>query len=92
MAPGMGAISPVKSYTTTDAQGNLTGGFNVTQPGHPLHPGVVQFGVVPNGNGTVTMHFAGEGANVLQAPGMPTAEPLNNVWIGHMRDIDERTP
>jgi hypothetical protein len=92
IAPEAGALSPVRSYTTTDAQGNVTGGFNVTQPGHPLFPGILQYGTIPNQNGTVTMYYAGEGAGVLQAPGMPTAGPINNVWPGHMRGIDERTP
>jgi len=80
-------ISPVKSYT--DKNGNV---FNVTLPGHPLFPGVVAFKNVTNPNGSITMHAIGEGAGILQDPGEPTAAPLDNIWIPHLRGIDESTP
>jgi len=71
--------SPVMSYIRTDSSGNAVV-VNVTQPGHPLHPGVVVRGVVTK-NGQSVVHNVGEGTAPLQSYGRLSDRLINDVWI-----------
>ena len=77
---GSNNYSPVQSYTRDN--GNLV--VNVTQPGHPLHPGYV----MRTSNGSVVNNY-GEGTAPLQAPGSRFANAINNAWIPQTKDILE---
>jgi len=82
----LGNISPVLSYLTTDVN---TGGsivLNVTQPGHPLFPGVVARYVSQTEAGTV-VNNVGEGASQLQAPSSLAANEISGVWQGQTQQI-----
>jgi len=70
--------SPVISYSVTDKSGN-TMVINVTLPGHPLHPGVVMRGVVPEG-GEAVSHNVGIGTGILQSNEKAGDFLFNNVW------------
>lgn len=80
--PGMPFTeSPIKSYTRQDPNGRtLT--INVTQPGHPLHPGYVARFVEVTPGGKIIVNNFGEGRGWLQSSSSPFAESINNVWIG----------
>ena len=56
-------ISPVRSYLTTDQNGRQIV-VNVTEPGHPLHPGYVVRSVSPSDGGP-TIQNEGEGVGVF---------------------------
>lgn|GEM_PF-1214590 len=77
-----GDISPVSSITTTNTVSGNPVVVNVTLPGHPLFPGIVVREVVPNADGTSTIHNRGEGNGDLQRPGAPFAGAINGVWRG----------
>lgn len=73
-------ISPVRSFTTTNAVSGKEAVVNVTLPGHPLQNGVVVRQVDAGPNGGSTIQNWGEGNGSLQAPGSATAGPINGVW------------
>lgn len=70
--------SPVISYLRNN--GNVV--VNVTQPGHPLHPGYVARTI----NGSNVNNF-GEGLRVLQSANSPVAPFINGVWRGQTQGI-----
>jgi hypothetical protein len=60
---------------------------NVTEPGHPLHPGIVIRYVTTSPSGS-TMQTEGTGLGRLQTPGFPyLAGPISRVWQGQSEDI-----
>lgn len=77
-------ISPVKSFTTTNAQSGQAAVVNVTLPGHPLHPGIVVRQVDAGPTGGAVIQNWGEGTSALLAPGSATAGPIAGVWSGQM--------
>jgi len=86
---GWGAIeSPVKSYVRKDANGNDIV-INVTQPGHPLHPGYVIRHVEVHGDQSI-IHNDGEGLGLLQAPISPFRSTINDQWIDQSKQIINR--
>ncbi|HEX8621835.1 MAG TPA: RHS repeat-associated core domain-containing protein [Allosphingosinicella sp.] len=72
--------SPVVSLTTKNLVTGNQVVVNVTLPGHPLGNGVVIRDVLPNANGTSTIHNFGEGNGFLQSKASPLANEINNVW------------
>jgi len=76
--PGGYNNSPVRSYTTDN--GNTV--VNVTQPGHPLHPGYVARTI----NGSQVNNY-GEGTARLQGPYSPLAGQINGVWNDQTQGI-----
>jgi hypothetical protein len=74
MLPGL-VPSPVRSYVFPSSRGQVV--VNVTQPGHPLHPGYVarydEGGHVRN---------TGEGLGWLQGRWSPFGGLINNAWQG----------
>lgn len=90
---GQAVPSPVRSYVTTDANGNRAV-WNVTMPGHPLFPGIVMR-MVTQGNGSLTVHNVGEGLGVLQSPALGwTGIPndINSQWISQTIGIINNNP
>lgn len=81
---------PVRSYTTTDQNGTPLV-VNVTQPGHPLYPGVVvRYGTTsPSG---AMIHNEGSGLAVEQGPRSWIPRDVrdwaaDHVWRGQSEDI-----
>ncbi|MCW1925039.1 hypothetical protein OKA05_20935 [Luteolibacter arcticus] len=70
--------SPVMSYITNNGKVIV----NVTQPGHPLHPGYVARSI---GGGKINNQ--GEGTGWRQGPYSPFAGSINNVWKGQTKGI-----
>lgn len=86
--PGVGGISPINispvmSFTGTNARDGNEVAINVTLTGHPLQDGVVVREVVPDQAG-VLIKTTGEGTAVLQAEdsdvGKETGPFINGVW------------
>jgi hypothetical protein len=79
--------SPVKSYLTTDQNGTPMV-VNVTQPHHPLHPGIVVRYVTASPSGS-TIQNEGTGLGEPQSPSSPglLREWINNVWKGQSKRI-----
>lgn len=73
--------SPVQSYANSYNGSPVI--VNVTQPGHPLHPGYVARSVNPSAAGNIANNF-GEGSGWMQDPrGRLINDPvINNVWYG----------
>jgi hypothetical protein len=85
-------ISPVRSYLTTDQNGRQIV-VNVTEPGHPLHPGYVVRYVTPSDGGP-TIQNEGEGAGFLQgslSQLTPLAGLINSAWKDLYRDHLDRS-
>jgi len=78
--------SPVISYDFTNSDG---GGavVNVTQPGHPLHPGYVSRYTSVNDAGSTIVNNTGEGTGWLQSSSSPFANTINGVWPGQTQGI-----
>jgi hypothetical protein len=84
-------IGPVKSYLTRDQSG-MQIVVNVTEPGHPLYPGVVIRYVTESPSGA-TIWNEGTGRGWLQGPDGPAVvrDRGNNwVWRGQAREILDR--
>jgi hypothetical protein len=84
-------IGPVKSYLTRDQSG-MQIVVNVTEPGHPLYPGVVIRYVTESPSGA-TIWNEGTGRGRLQGPDGPAVvrDRGNNwVWNGQAREILDR--
>jgi hypothetical protein len=81
--------SPVISYIRADEITGRPITVNVTQPGHPLHPGYVARDVVQNSGNTIVNNY-GEGSSVLQSPLSPAAPFINGVWTGQTNEIVQR--
>jgi hypothetical protein len=82
---------PVKSYKTTDQSGTPVA-VNVTEPGHPLYPGVVLRYESKSPSGPA-IQTEGIGLSVLQGPRIPqwlNDLATNIVWGPQSRDIIER--
>jgi hypothetical protein len=90
LLPPAASFSPVKSYLTADQNGTPMV-VNVTQPGHPLHPGVVIRYVTTPPSGS-TIQNEGSGLGVFQSPGSPEKlrEWINSVWKGQSGKITAR--
>lgn len=86
-----GVESPVRSYAQ-DAPGTEGGQVvvNVTEPGHPLHPGYVARFVV-NENGQLQIVNTGEGLGWPQSEnslvGNIVGNPINGQWVGQSQSI-----
>jgi RHS repeat-associated protein len=74
------SISPVVSFTLTNALDGQPAVVNVTQRGHGLAPGIVVREAVPAAQGGVLIQSWGEGTAVAQAPWSPIANWLDGVW------------
>lgn len=81
--------SPVKSYAREDKNGKKVT-VNVTEPGHPLHPGYVARIVQETKGGEVVVHNIGEGTGWLQGNQSPVADMINNVWNSQTQNILDR--
>ncbi len=80
-------IARVRSYLTTDQTGAQVI-VNVTEPGHPLYPGLVIRYVTESPRGA-TIQNEGTGLGKLQAPGGFLSDRINTVWNGQSRAIIE---
>lgn len=80
------ANGPVRSYLTRDQSGAQVV-VNVTEPGHPLYPGVVFRYQTDSPTGGVIRN-EGIGLGWLQSPHAPPwiRSPLNTVWGGQVRE------
>jgi len=78
--------SPVKTYLYDG--GDEVGQFivNVTQKGHPLHPGYVVRGVTKGAEGNAVVQNYGEGTGLLQDFGKLSDVLFNNVWYPHSQE------
>jgi hypothetical protein len=77
---------PVRSYLTTDQTGTQVV-VNVTEPGHPLYPGVVIRYVTESPSGPIIRN-EGTGLGWLQGPDGPARGAFNNqVWDGQAQEI-----
>ena len=80
------SIGPVRSYVTTDQTGTQVV-VNVTEPGHPLYPGIVIRYVTETPAGSVIWN-EGTGRGSLQGPEGPARGAFNNqVWEGQAQEI-----
>jgi hypothetical protein len=80
------SIGPVRSYLTTDQTGAQVV-VNVTEPGHPLYPGIVIRYVTESPAGSVIRN-EGTGRGVLQGPeGLLRGGFNNQVWEGQAQEI-----
>jgi hypothetical protein len=84
---------PVKSYVTTDQSGTPVV-VNVTQPGHPLYPGVVMRYVTTSPSGS-TIQNEGIGTEWWQGPRSYLPEWLRNwandyAWFGPSQETISR--
>lgn len=70
--------SPVMSYVRPFEGGEVI--VNVTEPGHPLHPGYVARWT--SGRQSPKMHVYGEGTSVLQSTYNPMSGAINSIWKG----------
>jgi hypothetical protein len=88
--PAGAPLSPVRSYLTTDQDGNPIV-VNVTEPGHPLFPGYVARYVTSSSDGS-TIQTEGEGLGDLQAPDSPEwiRDWINNTWRDRSEAIINR--
>jgi hypothetical protein len=77
--------SPVKTYLTTDQDGNPMV-INVTEPGHPLFPGYVARYIVRTDSGFYIAN-EGEGLGPYQTPGAIAEGYINGIWKGQSRGI-----
>ncbi|HKT73408.1 MAG TPA: RHS repeat-associated core domain-containing protein [Steroidobacteraceae bacterium] len=86
---GEGAnYSPVISYVRTDPATGGTVVLNVTQPGHPLFPGVVARYVSQDQTGGSVVNNVGEGSGFLQSGYTgPFGRDVNAVWTGQTQGI-----
>jgi RHS repeat-associated protein len=80
--------SPVKTYLREANGKKIT--VNVTQPGHPLHPGYVVRIVEETKGGESIVRNIGEGAAIKQSNYSPFSDMINNVWIKQTNDVIER--
>ena len=87
--PGIGgislpvsAISPVKSFTTTNQKDGQPVVVNVTEPGHTLASGIVVREATQSSDGSTSIQTWGEGTAWLQGPSAPDSvrNDINNVW------------
>lgn len=77
---------PVRSYLTRDQTGAEVV-VNVTEPGHPLYPGVVIRYVTESSSGPIIRN-EGTGRGWLQSPDGPARGGFNNqVWEGQAQEI-----
>ena len=86
--PTLGYLSGrVRSYLTTDQTGARVV-VNVTEPGHPLYPGVVMRYETDSPAGAVIQN-EGIGLGWLQSPNPPPGvrNPINTVWEGQAQEI-----
>jgi hypothetical protein len=80
-------INPVRSYLTTDQNGNQIV-VNVTERNHGLHPGYVVRYVTTSDDGS-TIQNEGEGSSFWQGPYSPFRGGINDVWRGlYQRHLD----
>lgn len=80
------ASGRVRSYLTTDQTGAQMV-VNVTEPGHPLYPGVV-FRYQTDSPAGGRVRNEGIGLGWLQSPNAPPwiRNPINTVWAGQLRE------
>lgn len=83
----LGNSWPVKSYVLSDTATKAPIVLNVTEPGHPLFPGVVAR-YTSGTSGNYTVNNIGEGTAKSESSWNPAANLLyNNAWTGQTNSI-----